>query len=291
MTLTLITVNYNGTDDTIVLLESLRSQTDTAFDVVVVDNDSSPAQREQLGAYVSSSQLPLDVIYSPVNTGFSGGNNIGIRKALAQGAQWVLLINNDTTVAPEFIETLRTQIPATPCVVGLPLNEGEHIAYAGMVRWLRPTLPHYYEPVGATTDTYAIGAGLLVHRDVFEKIGLLDERYFLYFEDADFSMQARRGGAPVRFLTEPIITHHISQSTKGLGAPLLLRYHARNTLLFNWKYGPWWVRGSLPFISFFGIVFQLAKILLMPSRRPASRAIAAGIIDFYAKTFGKIRQQ
>ncbi len=271
------------------LLRSLERQIDRIFDVIIVDNDSAPEDRVLLGQYASTSSLKLDIIYSDQNRGFSGGNNIGIRKALAQGSEWVVFINNDTTVSDDFIALLRGHLGHDPALIGLPLREGERIAYAGKIVWNAATLPHRYIPVvGDSSSLYPIGAGVAVHRDVFEQIGLLDERFFLYFEDAEFSLRARAAEIPIRFLQAPIITHAVSESTRHLGSPLLLRYHARNSLLMQKLRGPWWVKIALPFWSFFAMLRQIVKILLMPSRRAPSRAIVAGIIDFYAKHFGKI---
>jgi GT2 family glycosyltransferase len=257
--LTVIIINYHTREHVQKLLQCLEAQTVKDFQTIVIDNDEN-------------------------NRGFAGGCNEGIRQALARGSEWILLLNPDTTVEPDFI----AQLPREEGIVGLPLDEGGKIAYAGIVKWLRPTLPHLYQPCVGASSTYVIGAGMLIHRDVFTEVGPLDERYFLYFEDADFSMRARKANIPIMFLTSPVISHGVSQSTKQLGSPLLLRYHARNALLFNWNHGPWWVRAALPFWSFFAIVKQLTKMLLMPSRRPQSWAIAAGIVDFYAHRFGKI---
>lgn len=254
--LSIVIVNYHTQEHVQKLLRCLEAQTEKDFQTIVIDNDEN-------------------------NRGFAGGCNEGIRQALAAGSEWILLLNPDTTVEPDFI----ARLPQEEGIVGLPLREKDRIVYGGIVRWFRRTLAHATRSEDAE---YAIGAGMLIHRDVFKKIGMLDERYFLYFEDADFSLRARRAGIPMMFLTAPLITHGVSQSTKELGSPLLLRYHARNALLFNWLHGPWWVKIALPFWSFFGIFKQSAKMLLMPSRRSQSRAIAAGIIDFYAKRFGKI---
>src|SRR4051812_34503995 len=184
--LTLITVNFNSAEHTIGLLKSLERQTEKGFDVIVVDNDSTPEDRALLGQYASSSPLRLDIIYSDTNRGFSGGNNLAIRKALAQESQWVLLINPDTTVDVDFIIQVRPRLHEKPCIIGFPLDEGERSAHAGMIQWLRWTLPHRYQKVTDRTGLYIIGASMLIHRSIFEKIGFLDERYFLYFEDADF---------------------------------------------------------------------------------------------------------
>jgi GT2 family glycosyltransferase len=299
--LTLITVSYNCAEKTLELLRSLERQTDQNFDVIVVDNDSAPADRGILGEYAASSPLKLDIIYSDTNRGFSGGNNLAIRKALAQGSEYVFLINPDITVDAGFISAIRgsfsdNEIKKSVEICGVFLDEGQrHTAFAGKIQWLKATLPHIYDyeefrNLQFSEKIYAIGAGILVDRQVFEKIGFLDERYFLYFEDADFCMRARQNGIPTRFIQGIKITHGVSQSTQQLGSPLLLRYHMRNAHLFNWTHGPLWVKIALPFWSFLGIVKQLSKILLMPSRRTQSRAIAAGIIDFYAQKFGHIKK-
>lgn len=277
MTLTLVTVNYNGSADTLSLLSSLSRQSDTSFDVIVVDNDSSDADREALGAGAASSQLAVDVVYTGRNLGFSGGNNVGIRKALAQGAEWVVLINNDTTVGTDFIAQLRTSLPVQAAVVGIPLNEGSRTVTAGVLEWLRPTLTHAGTASGGT-QTYAIGAGVAVHRDVIERIGFLDEGYFLYFEDAEYSARARSAGIPVEFLSAPTIQHRVSSTTKSLGAPLLLHYHFRNMVRLNRQHAPLWARLALPFVLVWHTVKQIVK-LIIGRARPQSAAILAGIRD------------
>lgn len=292
--LTIITVNFNCADETLGLLRSLERQDNTQFSVIVVDNDSRPEDRTKLGAYAANSRLTLDIIYSDTNRGFSGGNNLAIRKALAQNVPWMLLLNPDTIAPVDLVGRLHQLIDDEPAIWGLPLAEPNRIAYAGFVQWLKPTLRHLsHWPLAYSLlqkhRLYAIGAALLVHREVFERIGLLDERYFLYFEDADFSMRAHAVGIPVKFAREPLIRHGVSKSTHTLGSPLLLRYHARNSLLFNRTHGPAWVRIALPFTVVYGIIRQSLKVLCMPSRRAQSRAILDGIIDFYAHRFGNIK--
>src|SRR5687767_7721506 len=87
MSITIVTVNYNCASNTIALLRSLEQQEDTRFSVIVVDNDSRAEDRALLGEYAAGSPLALDIIYSDTNRGFSGGNNLAIRKALAQGTE------------------------------------------------------------------------------------------------------------------------------------------------------------------------------------------------------------
>ena len=285
--LTIVTINFNGTEDTIRLLDSLRQQTDTDFEIIVVDNDSTESARQRLGEYVSVYPYAIDVIYSPSNLGFSGGNNLGIRKAIAQGAEWLMLLNNDATVEPHFIGDTKAQLSGKPRLISLPIREGSRTAYAGKIRWLTTTLPHVYHQVPESHDTYAIGASLLVHRDVFERIGFLDESYFLYFEDADFSVRARRAGIKIEHASHPYITHAVSSSTKKLGSPLLLRYHLRNAIQFNRRYAPWWARFILPFILVWEATKQVGKILF-GRHQEQSRALLAGLTDALLGNMGNI---
>ncbi len=287
MTLTLITINFNGADTTIQLLESLRAQTDTEFDIIIVENDSEESDRERLGAYIAGYPGSLDLISSPRNLGFSGGNNLGIRKALAQGTDWVLLINNDTTVAPDFIARVRAQLVDGPSIVGLPLQEGDRIARAGQIRWCTSTLPHIYDTIVEPSQTYAIGAGVVIHRGVFERIGFLDESYFLYFEDADFTVRARRAGIPIRYLAYPLVQHALSASTRALGSPLLLRYHLRNSIRFNRRHAPWQARIALPLVLGLTLVKQLVK-LAIGRDRAQSIALLQGLRDGLIGSEGRI---
>lgn len=287
MRIALVTVTYNNARDAVALLRCLERCGDTTLHVIVVDNDSAPEERSLLGAAALTSGLTLDILYNDENRGFSGGCNAGMRRALSQDADWMLLLNPDTTVNDAFVSELRAALPAEPGIAQLPLDEGVRVTRAGSIRWLRATLPHR---TGAHpgADEYAVGAAMLVHRQVVERIGFLDERYFLYFEDADYSVRARDAGFPFTTPEGPRVHHRVSSSTRSLGAPLLLRYHMRNALLFNCLHGPWWARISLHIWAFFAIFKQAIKTLLAPERRPHARAIALGIADFYASRFGRI---
>ncbi len=128
---------------------------------------------------------------------------------------------------------------------------------------------------------------MFVNKKVFEKIGMFDERYFLYFEDADFCVRARRAGFKLTVASDAIVRHNPSSSTSKLGAALLLRYHYRNAHLFNMKNAPFKIKVLLPFWSIWIIIKQAIKILLMKNIM-ASKAILNGVLDFYRSRFGKI---
>ncbi|MBI2674581.1 MAG: glycosyltransferase family 2 protein [Candidatus Yanofskybacteria bacterium] len=321
MKITIVTLNYNGSEETLKLLRSLKEQANQDFEIIVVDNASEEADFAKLQEVIhkTTSQVvypqgstvlyppQVKVIRNSQNLGFSGGNNVGIRQALGwnmdtdpaepprkgdSGASWVVLLNNDTWVERGFVDRLRAVLTAKNGVVGIPLVEGDRTAYAGKIGWLKPTLKHIYQNptyyILHTTYCYAIGAAMAIHKDVFDKIGFLDEKYFLYFEDADFSVRARKAQIPICIKYDIMIYHTISASTKKLGSPLLLRYHYRNALYFNRKNGPWYIKLLVWPWSLIIVIKQLGKLAINRDKKE-SDAILTGIVDFYKNRMGKIK--
>lgn len=289
MRLTIITINYNGAENTIALLESLKSQTDKDFDIIVVDNNSKDVAR--LMDY-RTTENNITYIKNDTNLGFSGGNNASIRLALhppaGGGADWILLLNNDTIPESCLIERLRANLGGREGIIGLALNEEKRTAFGGLVQWLKPTLKHTCSQASlANPETYAIGGAMAIHKSVFDKIGFLDENYFLYFEDADFCLRARKTGIQISFLPEIVISHSISASTKKLGSPMLLRYHYRNALYFNLKNGPWYIKLLVWPWSWIVVLKQIAKIIV-DKNREQSMAILKGVGDWYFGKIGKL---
>src|SRR3989344_995054 len=292
MSITISILQYNNSRATIRCLKSLVSQMSNVncqMSIVVVDNNSAPEEAKTLRDCCQNNRW-VQLIENGQNLGFSGGNNAGIRQALQNGANWVVLLNNDTWVENDFVSRLRAILGEPVGILGIPLDEGKGVAYAGKVQWLRPTLKHEYVKcqMSNVKGLYAIGAGIAIHKSVFEKIGYLDEKYFLYFEDADFSVRARKAGIPILFAPDLVIHHSVSQSTKSLGSPLLLRYHYRNALYFNRRNGPWWVQILLPFWSLLIMIKQLIK-LATGRNREESRAILNGMMGFLCDETGKIK--
>lgn len=300
MKLSIITINYNGSESTIKLLNSLAKQTDRDFQILVIDNASEEPDFSNLK--LSTSQVDnLKIIRNSQNLGFSGGNNVGIKKALEIGASWVLLLNNDTWVEEGFIASIKAILSQKQGIVGVPLDEGEHIAYAGKIEWLRPTLRHEYRITNyvsrtesrntkyelRNTNFYAIGGGMLIYKDVFPKIGFLDEKYFLYFEDADFCIRAKKADIPISIADGVMAYHNISATTKKLGSSLLLRYHYRNALYFNLKNGPWYIKILVWPWSLIILLKQMVKVMIYHNREQ-SLAILNGVLDFYKNKMGKI---
>ena len=139
MRLTLITLNYNGAESTIKLLESLKNQTDSDFSIIVADNASHDIQK--IRDYNASKSI--HIIENGANLGYAVGNNPALRHAFNSGADWALIINNDTWVESDFIARLKANLNSKKGIVGLPLNEGGEITYAGKLDWLKPKLRHF----------------------------------------------------------------------------------------------------------------------------------------------------
>ena len=217
MNLTIITINYNGSEETIKLLESLKDQTDKNFDILVIDNNSKPEQKAILKNYRTNETNVL-FIENDRNLGFSGGNNVGIKKAFQNRANWVLLLNNDTWVETDFIARLKANLGAQEGLWGIPVYESGQLAYGGRIEWLKTPseMHHIYDKNYSGKDRYVIGAGMAISRAAYEKLGPMDEHYFLYYEDTDYSVGAMKNNVPIGYCQEPMIHHGISQSTSKL---------------------------------------------------------------------------
>lgn len=183
-----VVVNWNGLDDTRVCLESLRRSEERAA-VVVVDNGSTDGSADAIAAEYRD----VELLRSARNLGFAGGNNLGIRSALERGYEHILLLNNDAAVEPATIGALLAAARDRVGIVGAALDEPDGVTIGGgrIDRWTFTSAP-VRDP--RETPDYVSGACMLVRREVFEQVGLFDERYFFYFEDADLCLRARAAG-------------------------------------------------------------------------------------------------
>jgi GT2 family glycosyltransferase len=304
MKLGIITLNYNNSQETINLIGSLSKQTDLEFEVIIIDNASEDIDFTNLQNKIKSlkNNLPIQIIRNEKNLGFSGGNNIGIRQALENNLDWIILINNDIILKNNFIELLKSILATKESeIVGIPLLENGKKIYCGLIEWLKPTLKHIYDKHKISSlvinkktgfkinnlTFYAIGGAVAIHKNVFNKIGYWDENYFLYFEDADFSIRALQKKIEIYIPKNLNIYHKISSTTKKLGSPTLLYYHYRNALYFNFKNGSWYIKLLVPFWSLFICLKQMTKIILNIDPKE-SKGILIGVKDFWFNRMGQI---
>lgn len=243
-----IVLNWNNLRDLQPCLESLRGITYEAATIVVVDNGSSDGS----AAFVREHFPEVHLIALPENLGFSGGNNVGIRWAMAEGYPYVWLLNNDTLVDPGVLEPL-VAMAEDPSVGAV----GSKIYYAdrphllwfagGMIDfdygriWHRgireEDLGQYDHP--ADVD-YLTGCSLLVGTAVLEQVGLLDEAFHAYGEDCDWCRRIREADWRLVYVPGSKVWHKISASSGGHFTLKKISRRLRGQVQFLRRHAPWW---------------------------------------------------
>jgi GT2 family glycosyltransferase len=247
-----VTINFGPPDDTFDCVGSLIATGYQPLHIIVVDNGSAEAYRERLRR-----ELPAGVqlILSPSNLGFAGGNNLGIRRALDQGAEYVLLINNDATLKPGGVRTLverAGQSSQLGVLTGKILIADENGStgkiWAAGCSWSPVRARGFPIGIGEVDRQqydrpgdidWAAGCLWLVPADVFRRMGLLPERYFLFLEDADYCLDLRRAGYRIQYDPRVVCLHKVSRShweNRGRSSPLLNYYTNRNRILVARKW-------------------------------------------------------
>lgn len=237
--LSIITINYNGLKDTCELIESLPLE-DKSIEVIVVDNAS--AQDE---ATIIEERYPqVKIIRSKKNLGFAGGNNLGIKAAKGK---YLFFLNNDTLLKPQTsdIRSLISRLETSP-KIGMVCPKirftwgNQLIQFAGYTPLTPITMRNKAIGCGEADhgqyDTphftpYAHGAAMMIKREIIEKVGLMPECYFLYYEELDWSMMIHRAGYDIWYEPACTVFHKESQTT-GQNSPLRTYYITRNRLLF-----------------------------------------------------------
>jgi GT2 family glycosyltransferase len=237
----IILVNWNGRQ---VTLECLASLTEIAYKkckVIVVDNASDDGSVDAIQA-----RFPSTIILAQKeNLRFGGGNNIGIRYALEQGAELICLLNNDTTVDKDFLTHLVHCIQSDKkCGMVAPKvyyhDEPNRIWFAGSeISMWTGTMRHvgirevdHGQRDASREIDYATGCCLLARKEVIEKVGMLDETFFMYTEDADWSMRARRVGYSIMFEPKSRVWHKLSVASGGH----LSFFKMKNKFISNFRF-------------------------------------------------------
>lgn len=295
---TLVTVNYNSEKETHDLLASLQKlqKVNFSFSVIVVDN----ASQTPFVLSGEEKRQGIVLITTEKNLGFTGGYNLGIRKALENGVDYVVIINNDTLVDPDFIEHFLETFDNTNHV-GLVVpkiyfakghefhkdryketEKGKVFWYAGgFMDWNNvfsrhrgvDEVDHGQYDIPEAID-FATGCCMCFPSDVLKKVGGFDDLLFLYFEDADLSQRILRAGYKIVYQPKSVIWHVNAASGGGSGSPLHDYYITRNRMVFGMRYAP--LRAKFALIR--------ESIRLLFAGRPWQKR---GIQDFYTRNLGK----
>jgi GT2 family glycosyltransferase len=273
-----IVLNYCTPDQTMLAVGSLQTSS-VIPSVIVVDNGSGDGSPDRLRGSVPGVRL----LETKTNLGFSGGCNAGIRLALDEGAEFVLLVNSDAMLAPDALALLLRAASEHPSagIIGpvlLGREEPDRIASAGIrysrrtgrMRHVAPGAPLSLLPPGEVHPVDAVsGCVVLIRRAVFERIGLLDEQYFFFFEDVDFCLRARDAGFDVIRANEAI-AYHEGGRTIGRRSPARVYFAARNHLRLARRTGT----RPAPFRA--GLIVGLnAAYVLLSGETPRVRGLAA----------------
>jgi hypothetical protein len=214
----ILILNYNGKETLKQCLQSVYQLNYPDFEVVVIDNDSKDGSIEEAKHLFSRAHF----IKNDKNLGFAAGNNIGIRFALEKGADYVWLVNNDAKVEKDTLSKLidaGEQRPKAGILSPLILHtQTKNIWFGkGIIDWATMKTLHISPPtlLQSFTSEYICGCAMLIKKEVFRTIGLLNEKYFLYYEDADFSVKASRAG----FELWTIPTAHVLHSEASVNNP------------------------------------------------------------------------
>jgi len=287
--LSIITINYNGLKDTCELIDSIPLN--DSMEVIVVDNASTQDEV----AYIQKNYPIVRVIRSKKNLGFAGGNNLGIKAAKGK---YIFLINNDTIFKNFNIQSLIDRLESSPKIgVVCPkirFSWGNNpIQFTGYTPLSKVTVRNKSIGFGEEdrgqyntphSTPYAHGAAMLIKRDVIDKVGLMPECYFLYYEELDWSIMITRAGYEIWY--EPACTiYHKESQTTGLNSPLRTYYITRNRLLLvkrNW--------GSITkYISYFYLIILVASRDIIKNTIKGHfvhvKAIIKGIYDFNNSQF------
>ncbi|MCD7726139.1 MAG: glycosyltransferase family 2 protein [Clostridiales bacterium] len=295
--LAVILVNYNGKQYNEACIESiLAAQALWDKKIIVVDNgsqdDSLQILRQRYENCEAVELLPLDDNY-----GFSYANNAGIRRAMEEGADYVLLLNNDTEIAPDMLTGLEQCAKRHPDSMIAPkiyYSDRREVIWSagGKVSPLVRKVSHI--GVGQTDRGqfaeekevgFATGCALLIPCKVIRRAGFLDERFFLYYEDTEYSFRLGKLGISIYYCPEAVLYHKVGASSKGADSPLCAYYIARNWLLCNQKH----LGKRYPlFLGYYMVNRTVCCLLwLAQGKGELVRATWRGIRDFQKGRFGK----
>jgi GT2 family glycosyltransferase len=277
MKLVAVVLNWNGGEDTPAALRSLAG-----IQTICVDNGSTDGSDLEV-----ERRFPeVELLRTGANLGFAGGNNVGIRRALELGADWVVLVNNDAVAEPGFAAALERAARARPDAGLLACKvlsaDGRTVQYAGAAfnAWLgysgrleghgRPDTFHTLRETGR-----ADGAAMAVSRRAVEAVGLLDEGLFAYVEDVDWSLRLRAAGFPVVFVPDAAVRHKGGASTGGAASQTALYYSTRNTIAVCERVRPL-PRGLQALRRGVVVATHLLQAVSHPQRREAVDAVLEG---------------
>ena len=286
----IILLNYCNFRDTIACINSINGIDYNNYSVIVVDNHSPNNSVKELKKLENSH---LQVLDSGKNGGFAYGNNLGISIALKQQADYVLLLNNDTLVTPDFLCKLldcfniNSHVGIATCRI-MYNDDREKIWYAGGdIDWTNLRAIHFdingyqFKQTKPIEVNFASGCCMLISKECIQKTGILPEDYFMYCEDIDYCIKAKENGYSIIYNPTAVIYHCISSSGGGANSPFVVEWTNRSRRTFYRKYHSYIKKCKPHFVYIKCEIRTILKLLSRPNRLSSFSA--------YIKSFKKNR--
>jgi len=255
-TLGLVTVLFNSPEVIPEFFESLAAQTDLDWHLEVIDNSTD--DRSIIAARACATRLGMTNIHftkNVDNVGVAKGNNQGISNCLDMGCDYIVLLNNDIVFGSLLLQQVRSALDSGEHLVAprVHYHDNDLLWYAGgRIRPIAATAEHYRDRKPVTDADrrdrhtgYAPTCFMGIRAEVFRTVGMMDERYFVYYDDTDFVYRCLRQGYRLLYQGSATLKHKVSSSTGGCGSDFSIYYYNRNRLFFIRK-------------NFFGIEFLIA---------------------------------
>lgn len=286
----IILVNYNGYFDTVECIKSLKNIAYDNYEIIIVDNGSTDDYLKLKKTYMQDNVI---VINSGSNLGFSGGNNIGIKYAIENKTDYILLLNNDTEVEPDFLNYM-----VNDC-----MDSNDNVVVTNKIMYMREKNKIWYgggkfNSITSRTIAYGInqedckeynmpmkvsfasGCCLLIPVGIIESIGLMSEDFFLYCEDTEYCLRIQRAGYEILYEPNSKIYHKVNASTSKITG-IQTYYLVRNKMYIVKKY----IKSQYKFIAYFYTLSETLKRVL--AKEYEYEWAICGLKDFCKNITGK----
>lgn len=280
-----IIVNYNGLSDTIECVKSLTSS-DNQIYPIIIDNGSSNFESEKLKKVFPN----IKIIETGNNLGFAGANNIGIEYAISNDFTHVLLINNDTVVEKNAIPRMLANCDencVVTCIIKYYSDRSVFWYAGGNISKFTGNSKHYTNPkkVHKKYCNFASGCCILIPAQVIKEVGLLDDSYFMYYEDVDYCIRLKENHISIILEKNAIIYHKVGKSSGGNQSAFSIYYLTRNRLRLVKEHREYF------FVSAFlySLVTRYIRMFQMWMNKDQRwKAFKMGINDFNKGISGKV---
>ncbi len=291
-----VLVNWNGVEYTIPCIESLRAGIVKPDRIVVVDN----ASKDDYSDLIMHAFPDVELIRNPENAGFTGANNIGIKRLISLGCRYIWILNNDTVIDENCLSMLKNYMdlhPEASACTGKILYTGSDrlVWYAGAVyhKWtLRFSHRGAKEEDGGQYDQiqevpFISGCCMFVRREAIEQVGMFDDRFFAYYEDGDWCLRAKKKHLRLIYIPQAVIWHKVSatvdklrkQEAGGTTSPFSVYITSRNRLYIIRKHSESILQMFTASLAAAAWFTYYATALLVLLRIEKVRALAMAVYD------------